>query len=86
MPEKSMEARVSAIEAQLIKGDARMQTHEKLLTENTAKTQEVLEIVTLAKGFFAVLGSIGAAIKWLAGLAAGVAALWTFWPHGTPPK
>lgn len=84
--DKGLGGRVSTIEAQLIQGAGRMDKHEKLLAENTAATQEVLEIVTMAKSFFKVLGHIGNSIKWVAGLAASAGAIWSIWPHGAPPK
>jgi hypothetical protein len=78
--------RVASIEAQLAKGSERMKAIEMALVENTAVTQDVLEIITTAKGFFKVLGYVGEAAKWLVGIAAGVGTLWSVWPHGTPPK
>lgn len=84
--DRGLGGRILTIEEQLIHGAGRMDKHEKLLAENTAATKEVLEIVTLAKSFFKVLGHIGSSIKWVAGLAASAGAIWSFWPHGTPPK
>ena len=84
--DKGMGGRVTRIEARLEEGAGRMDKQETLLAENTAATKEVLEIVTMAKGFFKALGHIGNAIKWVTGLAASVAALWSIWPHGAPPK
>lgn len=84
--DKGLGGRVTRIEERLEEGAGRMDKQETLLAENTAATKEVLEIVTLAKGFFKALGHIGSAIKWATGLAASVAALWSIWPHGAPPK
>jgi len=84
--DRGVGGRVSAIEAKLVEGAERMDKHEKLLAENTAATREVLEIVTMAKGFFKVLGHIGNGIKWTTGLVASAGAIWAWWPHGTPPK
>jgi hypothetical protein len=81
-----LSARISAIEDQLEAGDKRMAYIEAALDKNAAATQEVLEIVLMAKGFFRVLGGIGAGIKWIVGLAAAIVGLWTLWPSGTPPK
>ena len=57
MTDKGLGGRVGTIEEQLAQGAERMDKHEKLLTENTAATKEVLEIVTMAKSFFKVLSS-----------------------------
>jgi hypothetical protein len=80
--DRGLGGRVLTIEEQLSKGGERMDKHEALLTENTAATQEVLEIVTLAKGFFKVLGHIGTGVKWLTGIATGIVTLWAVWPPG----
>lgn len=84
--DRELAGKVLSIEDRLDKGDKRMGGLEASLAENTAATKEVLEIVTMAKGFFKVLGHIGNAIKWIAGFGAAAGALWTTWPHGTPPK
>ena len=79
---EGLEARVATIEGQLAAGAARMTRHEKLLLENTTATQEVLAIVTTAKGFFRVLGLIGEGVKWLSALGTAAAALWVAWATG----
>lgn len=48
-----------------------------------AKT--VKEIVESARGFFKVLGVIGHAIKWVAAVAAAVAAIWYLVTGQVPP-
>jgi hypothetical protein len=52
---------------------------ELTLAQNSSATNEVLEIVTLARGFFRVLGAIGGGVKWLLGIGAAVGATWTAW-------
>ena len=84
--DRGLGGRVLTIEEQLTQGAERMDKHEELLTENTAATKEVLEIVTMAKSFFKVLGHIGNGVKWLAGLTTAGGVLYSVWPHGTPPK
>lgn len=46
---------------------------------NAATASEVLEIVTMAKGFFKTLGYIGAGIKWVGGIGAGIGGAWAAW-------
>ena len=64
-----------------------LETEVKLLREmtekGTAATAKVLEIVTMAEGFFKTLGYLGAAAKWTAGVVAAGAALWAAW-RGVP--
>ena len=84
--DRGVSGRVSAIEGQLVKGAERMDKHEALLAENTNATKEVLEIVSMGRSFFKVLGHIGSGIKWLAGLTTAGGVLYSIWPHGTPPK
>lgn len=55
----------------------RMTQIEDLLAENTAMTAQMLDVVKAVKGGLKVLGWIGVAAKWLAGLAAAVAAIYT---------
>ena len=74
------------MEDQLAKGDERMDKIEQSIAVNTTATTEVLEIVSMGKSFFKVLGVIGSAIKWLAGLTTAGGVLYSIWPHGTPPK
>ena len=81
-----LEQRVHAIEEKLLLSTEWMDKQEMLMAENTETTKEVLEIVTMAKGFFKVLGHIGSALKWATGLAASVGLLMSLWSHGAPPK
>lgn len=59
------------------------ETHDKILSMETqlselkAKVDEVYDIVSMAKGFFRVLGIIGAAIKWLTIVCTAAAAAMT---------
>lgn len=46
------------------------------LNENTKLTQELVDILKAAKGFFRVLGWISTGVKWTAGLATGGIALY----------
>ena len=80
--DKGLGGRVAWIERQLEAGDRRMTSMEgdiKGIREDTnaskEATQEVLEIVTMGKGFFKVLGHIGSVLKWLLGLGAAIAAI-----------
>lgn len=84
--DKGLGGKVVTIEERLVKGDVRMQNIEDDLAKNTAATKasaeaikEVLEIVTLGKSFFKVLGLVGGTVKWAAGLATVVAAAYAAW-------
>ena len=50
--------------------------HAKLMETNSKDTAEVLEIVTLGKGFFKVLGWIGTGIKLVAAITVPLAAVY----------
>ena len=80
--DRGLGGRVLTIEDQVTQADERMDKHEALLKENTTSTQEVLEIVTMAKSFFKVLGHLGNGIKWLAGVGAAIGTMWAVWPPG----
>lgn len=58
-------------------------------SEATAKTNEMVhemvELFSAAKGFFKMLGWIGAGVKWIAICAGGIAALWAIFSHGGVP-
>lgn len=49
------------------------------LLHNTALTREVLDILIMAKSFFKVANWFGMAVKWTAGVVAGLFALWQIW-------
>lgn len=56
---------------------------EASMSENTAATHriasdvsEIVDLFRVSKGGFKVLGHIGSVLKWAAGIAASVAALW----------
>lgn len=70
--DRGMSGRVSALEASM--------------RVNTEATKEILEIVSMGRSFFKVLGHIGAGIKWLAGLTTAGGVLYSIWPHSVPPK
>jgi hypothetical protein len=72
---KTLEERVDAMEERLARGDSRMGALERNLAANTSATEEVLEIVRMGKGFFAVLGKIGIFVKWGFAIAASAAAI-----------
>jgi len=79
--DRGLGGKVMSIEDRLERGDKRMGTIEKALEDNTAATKEVLEIVTMGKSFFKVLGWIGKGIKIIAGIAAPCIALYAAWKH-----
>lgn len=70
-------AEMKGMHQRLEEGDARMQRIEESIAE-------ILDIVQAAKGFFKVLGIIGAAVKWLIGIGTTLAAFYAVIIH--PPK
>lgn len=84
---------ISAALEDLRKENAEIRAELKKNSEVTgninAKTEEMLDLFAAAKGAFKVLGWIGVGIKWTAGLAAAIAAIYAFSYtvlHGFPPK
>lgn len=59
-------------------------------SETTAKiekmTEEMVDLFAAAKGAFKVLGWIGSGVKWTAGIAAALGALWLLVRGGLPPS
>lgn len=70
------------VQTRLGEGDERMDRIEAALAENTAATKEVLEILTMGKGFFKTVGVIGFVIKWVAGVAIAVFAAYQAYKNG----
>lgn len=65
--------------------EARVQTLEEDMTLLKEGMDEILDIIRAAKGFFKVLGFLGVAFKWLAGLGAAAGTAWAAWQSwGTP--
>ena len=81
--DKGLGGTVLTMQERLNRGDERMGKIEKDLADNTAATNEVLEIVRMGKSFFKVAGHIGSGIKWLLAAGAAIAAIWGTWrsPH-----
>lgn len=77
----SLYDRMNEAEIRLEDGDLRMERIEGNLARNTMATNEILEIVTMGKGFFRVLGYIGKATKWLMVMGAAIGTLYTAWTH-----
>ena len=75
----------SALQRQIDTIDSRVGALETKLDSNTTATNRVLEIVTMAEGFFKTLGALGSAIKWVSGIVTAASVLWIGW-HNTPPK
>lgn len=89
MGEEQMD-QLDAIKKQLDDGASRMSGIERDLAtvtemtqENTTITKEIKELLDAAKLGFKVLGGLGAALKWAAGIAAALAALYALL-HGGP--
>lgn len=74
-------SQIMGIEKRLYAGQERMERIEAKLDANSAKTDEVHEIISVAKGFFKVLGWIGKGVKWLTVVGAFVGGVWAAWAH-----
>lgn len=91
------------VDSRFKKGATRMDTLEELidenrkahaanakaLAENTQITKEIKDTFDAVKGGFKVLGWIGYAVKWIGGIAGGLAAIYALYytiTHGGPPK
>lgn len=48
---------------------------------NTTATNDILEIISSAKGFFNTVGVLGDALKWAFGIAAAIVSFWAAWRH-----
>lgn len=57
-------------------GDTRLSALETELAANSVTTGEVRDILQVAKTGLKVIGGIGTFVKWIGGIAAGLAALW----------
>ena len=57
---------------------------ERELRENTRITRELRDIMVTIKSGARMLGWVGAAIKWLAGVVAAAVALWAVFGDHTP--
>ena len=79
--DKGLGGKVRAMEERLMRGDVRMGNIERSLATNTAATQEVLEIVTMGRSFFKVLGYVGKAAKWIGSIGAACGVLYAAWTH-----
>jgi hypothetical protein len=79
--DKGLGGKVVSIEERLASGDERMGKIEKDLAENTAATREVLEIISVGRSFFVVLGHIGNGVKYVAALGAAIGGAWAAWKH-----
>lgn len=73
-----------AVHAALVCGQKRMDMIEGKLDENTVLTQEVVEILRAGKGGLKVLGWIGTALKWGAGVAGAIYTIYCIWKGRNP--
>lgn len=69
-----LDRRIKDHAEQLVEGEERMKNLELLIAKNNKDTASVLEIISLGKGFFKVLGWIGTAAKTLAAIGTPIAA------------
>lgn len=69
--------------------DARLRDIETELAANTKVTTEVREVLDTFKGGMRMLGWMGIAAKWIAGIAAAIGAVIAIWEtlrSGGPPR
>jgi len=74
---------LNRFEGRLAEGDARMGRIETMinvnnnsLAQNTADTAEILQIMNDTKTAFKMIGHLGMAIKWVAGIAVAIGSVW----------
>lgn len=72
------------INKRFLDGGARMDRMEAAQKETSDAVKEVLEIVSMGKGFFKSVWFLGNALKWGIGIAVAVAAAWHAFKDGTP--
>ncbi|WP_457321643.1 hypothetical protein [Roseateles sp. P5_E11] len=84
---------IDSINGRLEGIENRVSTIEKAVSENTRATlegnrdaREILELFQAVRGGFKVLGWLGTAAKWVAGVAAAVSALWVLFHQVNGPK
>lgn len=89
--EETIPGELTAIHERLNAGDQRMEGIERQVAENTRltienttltrdnaeTTQDIKDLMVAAKLGFKVLGGLGVAFKWLGGIAAAAAALYS---------
>ena len=63
--------------ADLTADNGRLRQLESSLSENTAITSEIRDLLTAVKGGIRVLGWLGTGAKWLGAIAGAVAAIYT---------
>lgn len=69
-------------------GDSRLGSLEAELAANSETTAEVRDILQVAKAGLKVIGGIGTFVKWVGGIAGGLAAAWGLYvtARGGVPK
>ena len=56
--------------------EKKLDENSKATTDSATAIDEVLSIVSTAKGFFRGMGVVGTVIKWVLGIATAIAAFW----------
>jgi hypothetical protein len=82
---KELSDNVAEANRRLEDGDARMGRIETDLKTSVESTEEMREMFDTAKKGLALMGSLGNALKWIAGVLGPIAALWAVL-HGKPAK
>lgn len=74
---------LARFEGRLAEGDARIGRIEKTInenssamTQNSSDTREILQIMRDTKAAFKMIGHLGMAIKWVAGIAVAIGSVW----------
>ena len=80
---KESHDQLNRFEGRLTEGDARMSRIEATLnqnsssmTQNTSDTAEILGIMRETKSAFKLIGRLGSAIRWIAGIAVSIGGVW----------
>ena len=83
MNRRAGDARLDAIERHLHEGHERMQKLEdgqsrilQHIADNRAITNEIRDIMAAGRVGLKVLGGVSVAVKWMAGVVVGLAAIW----------
>lgn len=74
-----LQSELTDVKHRLAHGDDRMTELSDGLKQNNSSTEEMRDMFDTAKKGLKFLGTIGAGLKWTAGLVATVSGIYTFW-------
>lgn len=76
---EDLEQRMRRVEITLKAVDEAVAQNTRITLENKELNQQIFELVSIARSTWRFLILVGNVIKWLGGLAVGIAALWALW-------